>query len=122
MSSTLTEVDEAPTAVTLSNEVTTLDENTGIRTRVADIEVTDVDGGPRLLELVGDDTGLFELSSDQTQLFLRAGQVLDFETNPTFDVSVQVIARPEVSAPLSITARGRERVADHERRWHLQGV
>ena len=44
-------------------------------TRAADIEVVDVDGGARMLELVGDDAGLFELSSDQTQLFLRAGQV-----------------------------------------------
>ncbi len=51
---------EAPTAVTLSNQVTTLDENTSIRTRVADIEVVDSDGGARMLELVGDDAGLFD--------------------------------------------------------------
>ena len=50
-----------------------MDENTSIRNKVADIEVTDGDGGPRLLDLVGDDAGLYHLSSDQTQLFLRAG-------------------------------------------------
>ncbi len=105
LSITLNDVPEAPTAVTLSNQVTTLDENTVARTRVADIEVVDADGGARMLELVGDDAGLFELNGDQTQLFLRAGQVLDFESaNTQLDVTVQVIgSSPAVNAPLSIT-------------------
>ncbi len=98
-------VDEPPTAVTLSGTVTTLDENTSARTRVADIAVTDDDDGPRLLELVGEDAGLFELSSDQTELFLRAGQVLDFESdNKQLDVTIQVIgSNPAVAATLQIT-------------------
>ncbi len=92
LSITLNDVPEVPTAVTLSNPVTTLDENTVVRTRVADIEVVDADGGARMLELVGDDAGLFELNSDQDMLFLRAGQVLDFEGgNTQLDVTVQVI-------------------------------
>ena len=84
--------------------MTSLDENTVDRTRVADITVTDADGGPRRLELVGLDALLFELSSAQTQLFLRAGQVLDFESaNNRLDVTVQVMGSPAVNAPLSIT-------------------
>ena len=104
LSITLNDVDEAPTAVTLSNQVTTLDENTSVRTKVADIEVVDVDGGARRLELVGDDAVLFELSGAQTQLFLKAGQVLDFEgANTRLDVTVRVMGSPAVNAPLSIT-------------------
>ncbi len=104
LSITLNDVPEAPTEVTLSNQVVTLDENTSIRTRVADIEVVDADGGARMLELVGDDAGLFDLNGDQTQLFLRAGQVLDFESaNTQLDVTVQVMGNPAVSAGLSIT-------------------
>ncbi len=103
LSITLNDVPEAPTAVTLSNQVTSLDENTSVRTRVADIEVVDADGGARMLELVGDDAGLFDLNGDQTQLFLRAGQVLDFEGgNTQLDVTVQVMGNPAVSAGLSI--------------------
>ncbi len=105
LSITLNDVPEAPTEVTLSNPATSLDENTSIRTRVADIDVTDADGGARMLELVGDDAGLFELNSDQDMLFLRAGQVLDFESaNTQLDVTVQVMgSSPAVNAPLSIT-------------------
>ena len=103
LSITLNNVDEAPTAVTLSNQMTTLDENTVTRTKVADIAVTDVDDGPRMLELVGDDAGLFELNGAQTELFLRAGQALDFEgANTQLDVTVQVMGNPGVNAPLSI--------------------
>ena len=104
LSITLNDLDEPPTVVTLIRPVTSLDENTSARTRVADIAVTDADGGPRRLELVGPDALLFELSSAQTQLFLRAGQVLDFESaNNRLDVTVRVMGSPAVNARLSIT-------------------
>ena len=95
----------SPTEVTLRNPVASLDENTVARTLVAEIAVNDDHMGPRMLELVGDDAGLFELNGAQTELFLRAGQALDFEgTNTQLDVTVQVMgSSPAVSADLSIT-------------------
>ena len=95
--------DAAPTEVTLSNVVTALAEDVTARTLVANIGVTDADDGPRGLQLVGPDADLFELNDDQDMLFLSAGAVLDFETNPTLDVSVQVIGSdPAINAPLRI--------------------
>ena len=98
-------VDMAPTEVTLSNVIPQLAEDADVsaRTRVADIAVTDADLGPRDLELVGADAALFELSDDQTELLLRAGVALDFETNPDLEVSVRAVRNPsEATADLSL--------------------
>ena len=100
--------DMPPTGVTLSNLVTSLAEDADVsaRTRVADIAVTDDDGGPRGLELVGPDATLFELDDDpdtgMPMLFLIADAGLDFETNPNLDVTVQVAADTRVAADLRI--------------------
>ncbi len=99
-------VDEAPTAVTLTPTMTEFTENANITVpiKVADIAVTDADGGaPRDLELAGADADLFALNDDQDELFLRAGAALDFETKPVLDVSVQVAADTTVAATLQIT-------------------
>ncbi len=99
----VTNVDEPPTGVTLTATETSLREDVTARTPVANIAVDDDDGGPRGLQLVGPDADLFELNDDQDMLFLSAGAVLDFETNPTLDVSVQVIGSdPAINAPLRI--------------------
>ncbi|NQV25187.1 MAG: VCBS repeat-containing protein [Rhodopirellula sp.] len=84
------DVNEAPTAVSLQNTVTTLaeDASTASRRKIADIVVTDDALGTNALSLSGADAGLFEL--DGTELFLSAGVSLDFETNPTLDVTVSV--------------------------------
>ena len=101
---TVTPVDDAPSAVSLSGGVTSLAENhnTAAAVKVADVSVTDVDGGPRNLQLTGADAGLFMLNNAQTELLLRAGAVLDFETNPQLDVSVRPVANPAAVQALRI--------------------
>ena len=100
-------VDAAPTAVTLTPLVTTLAEtdDTGTAIKVADIAVTDVDAGPRGLELTGADAARFQLNPAGTELLLRAGAELNFETNPALDVSVRVAANPSLRADLMIPVR-----------------
>ncbi len=86
----ITEVNDPPT-VALANQVTALPENadTTNATKVADIVVTDVDGvGTNNLSLSGADSGDFEIVG--TELRLKAGVALDFETNPVLDVTVAV--------------------------------
>ena len=97
---------EAPTVV-LENAIATLDEDadTSARTKVADIVVTDDGVGTNVLALTGDDAALFEI--DGTELFLKAGAALDFETNASLDVTVTVDdagigASPDDSAALTI--------------------
>jgi hypothetical protein len=64
------------------------DADTSSPTKVADIVVTDSDGGTNNLTLRGPDSSDFEI--DAMELFLRAGVALDFETNPALDVMVEV--------------------------------
>ena len=97
--------DMPPTGVMLSNLVTALaeDADVSVRTRVADIAVTDSDDGPRDLELVGPDAALFELNAAQDMLFLIADAALNFETNPTLEVTVRAaLNRSEATADLSL--------------------
>lgn len=100
------EVNEPPT-VSLSNTITTLaeDTDTSSRIKVADIVVTDDALGTNVLSLSGADASLFEI--DGTELYLKAGTLLDYETNPVLDVTVEVDdaavgATPDDIAPLSI--------------------
>jgi ELWxxDGT repeat protein len=81
---------EPPTAVVLNNQVTTLAENsdTTNRIKVADIIVTDDGLGTNNLSLSGADAAIFEIIS--AELFIKAGTVLDFETQASFDVTVEV--------------------------------
>ena len=97
-------VDDAPTGVTLSATVTALreDADTSAALKVADIAVADIDGGPRGLELTGADAALFELNADGTELRLKAGAELDFEGNPTLDVTVRAAGNHEAAAALRI--------------------
>ena len=89
LSINITDVNEPPT-VSLSNTVTTLaeDASTATRIKVADIVVTDDAPGTNDLALGGTDAAMFEIIG--TELFLRAGETLDFEGNPNLDVSVTV--------------------------------
>jgi protocadherin Fat 4 len=109
----LTDVNEEASAVELQNLVTTLDENTdtSARIKIADIVVTDDALGTNALTLSGADAALFEI--DGTELYLRAGTTLNFEGDPSFDVTVEVAdsaaqgydgnAAVSVSTTLSIT-------------------
>jgi len=80
----------AAPSVALDNTLTLLPENTDTthRIKVADIVVTDDGVGTNDLRLSGVDAALFEI--DGTQLYLKAGTVLDSDTNPVLDVTVEV--------------------------------
>jgi VCBS repeat-containing protein len=87
---TLTDENEAPTAVNLVNTTTTLAENTSTASRIkmADITVTDVDAGTNTLSLSGADAAFFEISAGV--LYLRAGTTLDYETQSSYNITVNV--------------------------------
>ena len=86
----LGDVNEAPTGVALANAVTTLAENadTGSRVKMADIQITDDALGTNDITLSGSDAASFEV--DGTELFLKAGTVLDFALQTSYSVTVNV--------------------------------
>ena len=86
----VTDANEAPTAVTLANVTSSLSEDTDTSSavKVADIQITDDALGTNTLSLTGADADKFEIVGDE--LFLKAGTSLDFEGDPSFDVTVQV--------------------------------
>ncbi len=97
-----------PPMVALDNTVGSLLENTDTtnRVKVADIVVTDDGVGTNVLSLAGADAGLFEIIG--TELFLKAGTILDSYSNPLLDVTVNVDdvavgTTPDDSAALAIT-------------------
>ena len=85
----VTDVNEAPTAVLLANTVTTLLESvdTALRIRLADIRVTDDALGTATLSLAGPDAASFEIVG--TSLYLKAGTSLNAGTKPSYAVTVQ---------------------------------
>ncbi|PCK81251.1 cadherin-like domain-containing protein, partial [Rhizobium sophoriradicis] len=82
---TLDAVNDAPTAVVLSNTVTSAPENGGV-IKVADIAVTDVDSGNNVLSLSGSDAASFTILNGA--LYFNGGA--DFEAKAGYDVSVDV--------------------------------
>jgi uncharacterized protein YjiK len=101
----------APTAVTLSNTVTSISEATNVTShvRLADISVTDDGLGTNTLSVTGTDAASFEIVG--TSLYLRAGTVLSHSAKPTLTVTVAVDdatvgASPDatVSFTLTVTA------------------
>ena len=86
---TVNAVNDSPT-VTLNNKTTSLPENTSTASAmmVADIVVTDDDLGTNTLELSGADAALFQIVG--SELRLKAGTVLDYETKPVLNVTVEV--------------------------------
>ncbi|MCA9030549.1 MAG: cadherin domain-containing protein, partial [Planctomycetaceae bacterium] len=103
----ITNVNAAP-SVSLSNQVTTLpdDTDTTSRVKVADIVVSDDGLGTNNLSLTGADAALFEIAG--SELFLKAGSSLSATGNPTLDVTVNVDdasigGNPDDSAALSIS-------------------
>ncbi len=107
LSITVTDMNSPPT-VTLANTTTTFpeDQDTSVAIKVADIVITDDALGTNNLSLSGADAALFEIVG--TELRLIAGANLDFETNPSLDVTVEVDdttvgATPDDTAPLSIS-------------------
>ena len=90
LSISVTDVAEnAAPILALESAVLSLSEGTyASRVKVADITITDDGAGTNNLTLSGDDAALFEVFDGD--LYLKAGTVLDFEGNPTLDVTVAV--------------------------------
>ena len=84
---TVNDVNEAP-SIQLQNRVSSVPENNSARTKIADVVIDDDALGSETLGLSGSDSSLFEI--DGTELFLKAGSALDFESNPSLDVKVTV--------------------------------
>jgi uncharacterized protein YjiK len=98
---------QAATGVLLSNVVTSIAENTstlgGIK--VADITVLDDGLGTNDLTVSGPDASSFQISGGS--LFIKPGTVLDFETKPTYAITVNaddptVGASPDASASYTL--------------------
>ena len=87
---TVTDVNEAPTAVSLNNQVTAIAENTSTTTRikVADIAITDDTLGTNNLSVSGTDASFFEISGNV--LYLKANTALNFEAKTSYSVNVNV--------------------------------
>ncbi|WP_419904915.1 cadherin domain-containing protein [Kiloniella sp.] len=101
------DVNEAPT-VSLQNTISNIaeDQDTSSAFKVADIIISDDVLGTNNLSLSGTDTALFEIVG--SELYLKAGTSLDYETNPTFDVTIEVddaaiAGNPDSSVNFSLT-------------------
>ena len=112
VSVTVTNVNEAPT-VTLLNPVTVLTDSadTSTRIKVADISISDDAVGTNTTSLSGADADLFEIVG--TELYLKAGAVLDFQTNTQLDVLIAVDDAsvgntPDSTAALTIAVEGEQ--------------
>jgi hypothetical protein len=97
-----------PPEVEVTNLVASLSEDmdTATRTQVADIVVSDDGNGAPTLNLSGDDAALFEI--DGNELYLIAGALLDYNTNPQLDVVIEIDdvaieGTPDDAAIMSIT-------------------
>ncbi|MDJ1170090.1 putative Ig domain-containing protein [Roseofilum sp. BLCC_M154] len=97
-------LNQAPTAVNLNNSTTSLpeDTNTTSAIKVADIAITDDGLGTNTLSLSGADAGSFEISG--SELYLKAGTVLDFATKSSYDVTVEVDDTTVGATPDATTA------------------
>jgi Ca2+-binding RTX toxin-like protein len=104
----ITDVNEAPTAITLGNPLTSVAENTSTTTRlkVANINITDDAIGTNGLSLSGSDAGSFEIVG--SELYIKAGTTLDFETKSSYAVTVAVNdvtvgSNPDASTTFNLT-------------------
>jgi Ca2+-binding RTX toxin-like protein len=90
MSVSVTDVNEAPTAVALSGAATAVAENsaTTIAVKVADVVITDDKLGTNTVTLSGADAAKFEVVGGA--LRIKSGTVLDFETQKSLTVTVSV--------------------------------
>ena len=97
-------VNTPPTAVALSNATMSIVENTSTDThiKVADIIVTDDGNGTNTLALIGTDASAFEIVG--SELFLKAGVILDFENKSSYSVAVTVDDPSAGTAPDATSA------------------
>ncbi len=104
---------QAPTAVSLNNAVTSIIENsnTSSAIKVADIVISDDGLGTNNLSLSGADAGAFEING--FALFIRAGTVLDFESKNSYSITVRVDdptlgGNPDASVGYTLTVLDQE--------------
>ncbi|MDR6759215.1 hypothetical protein J2Y48_004531 [Mycoplana sp. BE70] len=85
----VTPVNDAPTLST-TQVLTAIaeDASTASARKVADLSIVDPDGGDNRLSLAGADSKLFEIKNGA--LWLKKGAKLDFETDPSLDVTVRL--------------------------------
>jgi hypothetical protein len=98
----VTNVNDAPTALTIANPITTIAENTDTTNpiKIADLIITDIDGGNNTLTLTGADADRFEILG--TELYLKSGQPLNFEIKPTYDIGISA-TDPTIAPPFALT-------------------
>jgi hypothetical protein len=86
----VTDVNEAATQITLSNVVSVLlaNANTTSAIRLADVSITDDGLGTNTFSVSGADASVFEVVAGQ--LRLKAGTVLNYATQKTYSVTVNV--------------------------------
>jgi ELWxxDGT repeat protein len=108
---TVLDGNDGPTQVVLSNVVTSLlaSTNTTSAIRLADLSVTDDGLGTNTLSLSGPDAGSFELVA--SQLRLKAGTVLNYDTQKTYSVTVNVDdttvgGTPDASVDYTLSLQG----------------
>jgi uncharacterized protein YjiK len=97
----------APSAIALTDQVTSIAENTNTATRikVATVAITDDGLGTNNLSVSGADAGIFEV--DSSGLYIKAGTKLDFETRTSYSVVVNVDdpavgSTPDASTPFTL--------------------
>ena len=95
---------EPPSALILNNTLNSLPENSSTKSRIklADIAITDDDLGTNLISLAGPDASSFEVEG--SVLFLKAGAILDFETQATYSISLTA-SDPDLpgTTPVTVT-------------------
>ena len=103
----ITDVNEPPTGLLFSNLVQNIPESTNTATalRIASLQVVDDALGSNALSLSGTDANRFFILN--RELFLKANTLLDFETQNTYRINVNVDDNtvglsPDVLVPLTI--------------------
>ena len=101
-------LNKAPTTLELTDDTTSLVENTDTSQpiKLADISITDDALGSNIITLSGDDAAAFEVSGNA--LLLKAGTSLDFEAKSSYDINVNVsdpdlTTSTPISTPFSLT-------------------
>ena len=99
----VSDLNEAPSALILANTVSSLAENssTARRIKVADIVITDDASGSNTISLSGADAASFEVSGNA--LFLKAGTALNFEAKASYAVTVSA-SDPSLSGSGPVSA------------------
>ncbi|MCX5959761.1 MAG: hypothetical protein NT053_08015 [Cyanobacteria bacterium] len=108
---TVSDINEAPSALTLANTVSSLAENssTASRIKVADIVIADDASGSNTISLSGADAASFEVSGNA--LFLKAGTALNFEAKASYAVTVSA-SDPSLSGSSPVAASFKLSISD----------